>query len=345
MLDSSNIDPSNSSRKPVVMSLGFGNLASKSKKANTVVINNNPTSSAKEASVEIPAVVSVNPTIGLAKVSQNIAKWAERKAEISIEDENKLTSASKTSVSIAVAGLGDSSELGVSSFTKRAVEEKKLSSAESKGKDTKEAFLTSSSSGPAVCLLCRRQFPSQEVLLRHEKESKLHKENLLKAAATSVSNNILAASTVTYRDRASERRDLHGQTDEVEDMNPRRRGVRSRSRSRSRGRKGRIAGDHGGHQVPTTDTTNVADDPSNPGSQLLRRMGWKEGEGLGRDGTGAVSSIAEESVRNAIVGKSKVGIGSTEEAIPPIEYGNPSAYKESLLRAAKARYDFADKKS
>mmetsp|Transcript_31733 Transcript_31733/g.43291 ORF Transcript_31733/g.43291 Transcript_31733/m.43291 type:complete len:582 (+) Transcript_31733:501-2246(+) len=31
---------------------------------------------------------------------------------------------------------------------------------------------------PAVCLLCRRQFPSQEVLQRHERESKLHLDNL-----------------------------------------------------------------------------------------------------------------------------------------------------------------------
>jgi hypothetical protein len=34
-----------------------------------------------------------------------------------------------------------------------------------------------------VCLICQRQFPSVEVLRRHEQESKLHADNLAKLAA------------------------------------------------------------------------------------------------------------------------------------------------------------------
>jgi hypothetical protein len=41
----------------------------------------------------------------------------------------------------------------------------------------------SASAGPPVCLICQRQFPSVEVLRRHEKESKLHADNLAKLAA------------------------------------------------------------------------------------------------------------------------------------------------------------------
>jgi hypothetical protein len=48
-----------------------------------------------------------------------------------------------------------------------------------------------------ACLLCRRQFASPEQLQRHEKESKLHKENMIlavKAAADDVSNQLAAFS-------------------------------------------------------------------------------------------------------------------------------------------------------
>jgi hypothetical protein len=38
----------------------------------------------------------------------------------------------------------------------------------------------STPAGPPVCLICQRQFPSVEVLRRHEKESKLHADNLMK---------------------------------------------------------------------------------------------------------------------------------------------------------------------
>jgi hypothetical protein len=44
-----------------------------------------------------------------------------------------------------------------------------------------------------ACLLCRRQFASPEQLQRHEKESKLHKENMIlavKAAADDVANQL-----------------------------------------------------------------------------------------------------------------------------------------------------------
>lgn len=44
------------------------------------------------------------------------------------------------------------------------------------------------STTPAICHLCRRQFPSSEVLARHERESKLHAENLLKAEAANSNN-------------------------------------------------------------------------------------------------------------------------------------------------------------
>merc|ERR1719502_2400031 len=93
---------------------------------------------------------------------------------------------------------------------------------------------SNSKAAPIACMLCRRQFGSQELLLRHERESQLHAENLAKkhaaeavlknaedkepdenssttsssAAATTVvstSNVIIGSSGTIYKDRAAER--------------------------------------------------------------------------------------------------------------------------------------------
>jgi len=68
-------------------------------------------------------------------------------------------------------------------------------------------------SGKPICTLCRRKFPSIEILRRHEKESGLHKKNLIKQMT------LLAATEkekpkeppVVYTDRASKRRQMHGE--------------------------------------------------------------------------------------------------------------------------------------
>jgi hypothetical protein len=57
--------------------------------------------------------------------------------------------------------------------------------------------------GGFPCLLCKRQFPSPEMLQRHEKESKLHAENLLKKNSTDTNST---SNAPVYKDRAAERR-------------------------------------------------------------------------------------------------------------------------------------------
>jgi RNA-binding protein 5/10 len=81
--------------------------------------------------------------------------------------------------------------------------------------------------------------------------------------------------------------------------------------------------------------SHVYEDASNPGNQMLRKMGWTEGDGLGKDKDGFRDPVTLDGSRT---GSDKAGIGNSSDLkIPPIDYG--SGYKESLLRAAKARYD------
>uniref|UniRef100_A0A5F8HD29 RNA-binding protein 10 n=1 Tax=Monodelphis domestica TaxID=13616 RepID=A0A5F8HD29_MONDO len=66
-----------------------------------------------------------------------------------------------------------------------------------------------------ACLLCRRQFPSKEALIRHQQLSGLHKQNLEIHRRAHLSENELEAleksdMEMKYRDRAAERREKYG---------------------------------------------------------------------------------------------------------------------------------------
>ena len=88
----------------------------------------------------------------------------------------------------------------------------------------------------------------------------------------------------------------------------------------------------------------------------MRRLGWKDGQGLGRGGSGDIESVAtklEKKQVGAGMGSSSVkrGVGVTPTAeIPSVAYGargeggaGKGEYRSSVLRAAKARYDQIDK--
>uniref|UniRef100_W5NAG5 RNA binding motif protein 10 n=1 Tax=Lepisosteus oculatus TaxID=7918 RepID=W5NAG5_LEPOC len=64
-----------------------------------------------------------------------------------------------------------------------------------------------------ACLLCRRQFPSKEALLRHQQLSELHKQNLDQRKARMTDQEGAdreGESQLRYRDRAAERREKIG---------------------------------------------------------------------------------------------------------------------------------------
>lgn len=60
------------------------------------------------------------------------------------------------------------------------------------------AATTTTSAAKFCCLLCRRQFGSAEVLSRHEKESKLHAENLALAAAAAAASNTVQSEDIKH---------------------------------------------------------------------------------------------------------------------------------------------------
>jgi G-patch domain len=120
-----------------------------------------------------------------------------------------------------------------------------------------------------------------------------------------------------------------------------------RDRERGRERKKEDTREHrkSSSQKYETETQSVPSsslqDSSNPGTQMLRKMGWNEGQGLGRGGSGAEESVGVllASDINSNSGKRVQGIGVAAAPQTILYHGSGREYKESLLRAAKARYD------
>jgi RNA-binding protein 5/10 len=132
--------------------------------------------------------------------------------------------------------------------------------------------------GQPVCLLCRRKFASVEKLKQHEELSALHKEKLEKKEADAKKEQEAKAST-EYRDRALERRIMHGPETSSLPALP-------RDLEASAAREADV--------VRPEDNLGA----SNIGNQMLQKLGWKCGASLGRDAGNGVSNGAGELVKD-----------------------------------------------
>lgn len=150
-----------------------------------------------------------------------------------------------------------------------------------------------------TCLLCKRAFPSMDVLDKHCRMSKLHKENLQKYEAGGGNggggdngyardgDNSGNESNLSYRDRAKERRLKYGESDPPPVNKSRERFEREFRRQNE--------------QMEKQNSYNLASKPigeSNLGNRLLQKMGWSEGQGLGRTNQGRTEIIEVHIFRN-----------------------------------------------
>lgn len=130
-----------------------------------------------------------------------------------------------------------------------------------------------------ACLLCQRQLKTVELLHKHCDQSALHKKNLQIQEFKQIHKSEREA-TQTKIQKATVDKKAAKRAFEFEEMV-------EKAKSKEVARKAR--------EEPI-DATNV-------GNRLLKKMGWSEGEGLGKDGGGIIDPI-QAGLRN-----SKAGIG------------------------------------
>ncbi|XP_065850651.1 SUPPRESSOR OF ABI3-5 isoform X2 [Euphorbia lathyris] len=151
-------------------------------------------------------------------------------------------------------------------------------------------------------------------------------------------------SQTTYRDRAAERRSLYGSSssagDDLADI-----GFGDSNRDLLSKKVdsmpfppgvggGRVAGDGNiNTQSYEVITADKAIDESNVGNRMLRSMGWQEGLGLGKDGSGMIEPV------QAQVTEKRAGLGSQQKKVDPnLEVQAGDSYKTLIHKKALARF-------
>uniref|UniRef100_A0A673JKK1 RNA binding motif protein 5 n=1 Tax=Sinocyclocheilus rhinocerous TaxID=307959 RepID=A0A673JKK1_9TELE len=166
-----------------------------------------------------------------------------------------------------------------------------------------------------ACLLCRRQFPNKEALIRHQQLSDLHKQNLEVLRRSKLSEAELEElerkeTEMKYRDRAAERREKYGIP---EPPVPKKRKFTQPTPVVVN------------YEQPTKDGLNS----DNIGNKMLQAMGWKEGKGLGRNQQGITAPI-EAQLRMKGAGLGTKGSNYSLSA--------SDTYKDAVRKAMFARF-------
>lgn len=166
-----------------------------------------------------------------------------------------------------------------------------------------------------TCNLCKRAFPSTDVLQKHLTMSQLHKDNLQKHNLTrGVSEAGQMNNAGSYRDRAKERRQKYGEADPPPVNRIRERYEREMERQQA-------------VIQPKLPVAPIGE--GNIGNKLLQKMGWSEGQGLGRSNQGR-TEIIEAQQRNP-----SAGLGSQTSSYAV----SGDDYKTYIKRMMKSRYE------
>ncbi|KAL5729205.1 hypothetical protein ACHQM5_002184 [Ranunculus cassubicifolius] len=140
-----------------------------------------------------------------------------------------------------------------------------------------------------------------------------------------------------YRDRAAERRSLYGSSsssfgDDLSDLgDSNRKGSEMPFPPGVGGGRGTVADASQSFEVITADK---AIDESNVGNRMLRNMGWQEGLGLGKDGSGIVEPVQAQAM------DVRAGLGSQQRkpVDPSLEVQAGDSYRTLLHKKALARF-------
>ncbi|KAM9374711.1 RNA-binding protein 6 [Phaethornis superciliosus] len=158
-----------------------------------------------------------------------------------------------------------------------------------------------------ACLLCRRQFPNKEVLIKHQQLSNLHKQNLeihmkIKRSEQELAYLEKREREGRYKDKGNDRREKFQQMDSPE-------------RKRLR------------YDQDSESDYDPRIDSNNKGNRMFQSAGWKKGFGHNQQGT---ASPMEAENR-------KKGPGLGPQGKPPKRQSNET-YRDAVRRVMFARY-------
>lgn len=160
-----------------------------------------------------------------------------------------------------------------------------------------------------ICNLCKRQLGSAEALTKHAQLSNLHKQNL--EAMRKLRKSEASEKTV-YRDRAKERRMKYGNPDEPRPSKLKEKFLKSKEL-----------------EAPVAASVLEPIGSENVGNKLLQKMGWTEGQGLGKLNQGRTTIIQAEHRSNS------AGLGN---ALPGYNAVAGESYKDCVKKMMYARY-------
>ncbi|XP_059619269.1 RNA-binding protein 5 [Phlebotomus argentipes] len=169
-----------------------------------------------------------------------------------------------------------------------------------------------------TCLLCKRAFQSPDILQKHLQKSTLHLENMRRYNLSRGDGDAAGNAGQSYRDRALERRLKYGEPDPPPPNRSKERFQREIEKQST--------------TVPSSAaSSSVPIGQNNVGNKLLQKMGWTEGQGLGRSNQGRTNIIETESRAPA------AGLGTKASA-----FGPGDDYKSYIKRMMKTRYEQVD---
>lgn len=165
-----------------------------------------------------------------------------------------------------------------------------------------------------TCLLCKRAFQSLDILNKHLKLSNLHKENLQKytasAAAAAAKDNDKnngsdsGINSLSYRDRAKERRQKY-----VEGDPPPANKIRERFEKELKKHSSQL------QKKASEQLASLPIGQSNLGNRMLQKMGWSEGQGLGRANQGRTNIIEVSAKRSQTFSRNQLNTNWFENVI------------------------------
>lgn len=136
-----------------------------------------------------------------------------------------------------------------------------------------------------ACLLCQRQFASLEKLRKHQAVSELHQGNMERYLTGKKEEAAKQEEEVRkWKDRAAQRRRAYRQP--------------ARPPKPPRQLAGPLALATKPPVIEQPTKTGIGKD--NIGNQLLQKLGWKEGQGLGKDAAGIVEPVKAEAYSRGV---------------------------------------------